>query len=106
MLSAMREPVRAAAMGLGLLVALAGCVPAASRPVNPRLVLLPAGRWVEIHRQQPTDAVRFHRQWHGGSAFDTRRGRIVLFGSDTHGHDWTNSPLFFDVASLKWTRAY
>jgi hypothetical protein len=60
----------------------------------------------EIHRQQATDPVRFHRQWHGGSAFDTRRGRIVLFGSEIHGDDWTNSPLFFDLASLTWTRAY
>ena len=32
--------------------------------------------------------------------------RIVLFEPDTHGDDWTNSPLFFDVASLTWTRAY
>jgi len=105
-LTAIHEPVRAAAIALGLLVALAGCAPAASRPFNPRLAALPTGRWVEIHRQQPSDAVRFHRQWHGGSAFDTRRGRIVLFGSDTHGDDWTNTPLFFDLASLTWSRAY
>jgi len=105
-LTAMRGHVRAALV-LGLLVALgASCAPATRRPFNPRLASLPAARWVEIHRQQPTDAVRFRRQWHGGSAFDTRRGRIVLFGSDTHGDDWTNSPLFFDVASLTWTRAY
>ncbi|MGH7391144.1 MAG: hypothetical protein ACREM3_17055 [Candidatus Rokuibacteriota bacterium] len=76
------------------------------RPLNPRLASLPAGTWIEIHRQQPTDPVRFRRQAHGGSAFDTRRGRIVLFGSDTHGEDWTNSPLFFDLASLTWARAY
>lgn len=48
----------------------------------------------------------FRRQPHAGSAFDTKRGRIVLFGSDTHAVDWTNSPLCFDVMSLKWTRAY
>jgi hypothetical protein len=48
----------------------------------------------------------FHRQAHGGSAFDSKRGRIVLFGSDTHGLDWSNSPLYFDIASFAWTRAY
>ena len=107
MMAPMRRFARAAIIGVGLLVVLgAGCAPEARRPFNPRLASLPAGRWVEIHRQQPTDAVRFRRQWHGGSAFDSRRGRIVLFGSDTHGDDWTNSPLFFDVASLTWTRAY
>jgi hypothetical protein len=67
---------------------------------------LPAGRWVKLHEQQPTDAVTFTRQAHGGSAFDTRRGRLVLFGSDTHGLDWTNAPLFFDVARRRWERPY
>ena len=104
---ARRGPASSSAIVLGLPVALgAGCAPAAGRPFNPRLASLPAARWVEIHRQQATDPVRFHRQWHGGSAFDTRRGRIVLFGSDTHGDDWTHSPLFFDLASPTWTRAY
>ena len=74
--------------------------------LNPRLLALPAGSWTKIHQQKPGDAVRFKRQQHGGSAFDSRRGRLVLFGSDTHGRDWTNSPLFFDLASLKWQRLY
>lgn len=76
------------------------------RTINPALRGLAADRWVEIHRQQPHDEVVFARQAHAGSAFDTRRGRIVVFGSDTHGVDWTNSPLSFDVASMKWSRAY
>jgi hypothetical protein len=67
---------------------------------------LPRGRWQCLHEQQPGDAVRFRRQLHGGATFDTRRRRIVLFGSDEHGEDWTNSPLFFDVATLRWSRLY
>jgi len=78
----------------------------AERTINSALLDLVPQRWVEIHRQQPHDAVNFVRQMHAGSAFDTRRGRIVVFGSDTHGVDWTNTPLFFDVASLSWSRAY
>lgn len=75
--------------------------------LNPALLELPKGRWVEIHRQRPGDAVTFVRQAHGGSAFDTRRGRLVLFGSDTHATgDWTNAPLIFDLARLEWRRAY
>jgi len=81
-------------------------VQAADRAVNQRLLELPNDRWVEIHRQRSDDAVTFPRQAHGGSAFDLKRGRIVLFGSDTHGTDWSNSPRYFDVASFTWGRAY
>ena len=106
-LTATRGRPQSAAIILGLLAALGvGCAPASSRVLHPRLASLPAAKWVEIHRQQPTDPVHFRRQEHGGSAFDARRGRIVLFGSDTHGKDWTNSPLFFDLVSLTWSRAY
>lgn len=94
----------AALVALGLLWPLAGY--GADRALNQRLRDLPDDRWVEIHRQRPADAVSFRRQAHGGSAFDSKRGRIVLFGSDSHGDDWTNSPLYFDVASSTWTRAY
>jgi hypothetical protein len=81
--------------------------PASSYRLNPTLMDLPRGRWVKIHQQQSNDAVKFIRQKHGGSAFDTRRGRIVLFGSDTHAKDdWTNSPLFFDLRRLEWQRLY
>ena len=79
---------------------------AKGRSLNPRLLDLPAGKWTKIHQQTRHDAVRFKRQQHGGSAFDTRRGRMVLFGSNTHGKDWTNSPLFFDFARLEWQRLY
>ncbi|OPX22239.1 MAG: hypothetical protein B1H04_05340 [Planctomycetales bacterium 4484_123] len=48
----------------------------------------------------------FRRQAHGGSCFDTKRGRLVLFGSNTHGRTWMNSPLFFDPVTTTWSRAY
>jgi len=73
---------------------------------NPSLAALEPGRWLKLHEQAPTDAVRFQRQEHGGSCFDSRRGRLVLFGSNTHGRDWTNSPLFFDPVECSWTRLY
>jgi hypothetical protein len=75
-------------------------------PTNPQLLELPAGRWIKIHQQAPGDAVTFIRQSHGGSAFDSRRSQLVLFGSDSHGRDWTNSPLIFDLTTLQWQRRY
>ena len=77
----------------------------ASRPTNPWRQLR-RGHWVKIHEQKPTDSVFFRRQNHGGSAFDTQRHQLVLFGSDTHGKDWTNSPLIFDTERLEWRRLY
>lgn len=78
----------------------------AGEPLNPRLLDLPANEWVAIHQQAPDDKVRFKRQEHGGSCFDSKRCRIVLFGSNTHGQDWTNSPLVFDVIAGAWSRLY
>ncbi|MBI4697304.1 MAG: hypothetical protein HY749_25130 [Gammaproteobacteria bacterium] len=67
---------------------------------------LPLASWVRLHVQEDGDAVRFPRQAHAGAAFDTRRGRLVLFGSDTHGEDWTNAPLYFDPETRRWSRPY
>ncbi len=50
---------------------------------------LPHDRWVILHVQDPDDQVIFSRQWHGGSAFDSKRGRLILLGSDTHGNEAT-----------------
>ena len=91
---------------LALILLLAGAAHAEERPWNPKLANQPPGTWVKLHEQQPGDAVVFRRQPHGGSAFDAKRGRLVLFGSDTHGEDWSNSPRFFELAGLSWTRAY
>lgn len=73
--------------------------------LNLQLSNLPASRWMMI-REAEAGEVAFRRQPHGGSCFDSRRGRLVLFGSDTHGRDYSNSPLFFSTVDLKWSRAY
>ena len=75
---------------------------AADEPDRSRIV----NRWGKLHEQSETDDVRFVRQAHGGSCFDAQRGRLILFGSDTHGRDWTNAPLFFDVAAKRWSRPF
>lgn len=87
----------------------ASAADAPAAALNPALLDLPAGRWVKIHQQRPGDAVVFERQRHGGSAFDTRRGQLVLFGSDTHDvppENWLNAPLIFDLNRLAWRRPY
>ncbi len=88
-----------------LLGCLASC--AATGPErNQKLLNLELNQWVLIHQQERGDALQFRRQSHGGSAFDTKRGRLVLFGSDTHGQDWKNTPFFFDPVRLEWTQLY
>lgn len=67
---------------------------------------LPKNRWVKIHQQDESDSLYFSRQKHGGSAFDSLRGRLILFGSDTHESNWNNSLCFFDMESLRWSVSY
>jgi hypothetical protein len=77
--------------------------PAGSGQVNPELRALPAGTWHKIHQHADEG---FERQAHAGAAFDPVRGRLMVFGSDTHDQDWDNSVRFFDMAALRWSRAY
>ena len=86
---------------LALGIPLAGVVSNSIRAAE-----IPANQWVKLHEQGPDEALRFRRQAHGGSCFDSKRGRLVLFGSDTHGRDWTNSPLIFDVKATRWSHIY
>lgn len=88
------------------LALLCGAAAAGEARLNPALVSLAPNRWLKLHEQKPDDPVRFQRQEHGGACFDSRRGQIVLFGSNTHGKDWTNSPLLFDPVACAWTRLY
>lgn len=78
----------------------------ASGRVNPQLSSLPAGVWLKIHQQSGDGPEDFERQAHGGAAFDPARGRVVLFGSDTHRINWDNSVRFFDMGTLSWSSAY
>ncbi len=82
-------------------------VPAAAPgTINPALKALPAGVWHKIHQQAGDSPGDFRRQAHGSAAFDPVRGRLMLFGSDTHQLDWDNSVRFFDMGSLSWSRSY
>jgi hypothetical protein len=87
-------------------------------PLDAVLKSMEPNRWVLLHRQSEGDTVRFTRQRHGGSAFDAKRGRLILFGSDTHDKDpsrnprthdeldWKNNPFFFDMKTLAWSTPY
>lgn len=88
-----------------LFVVLFGRAALGDEPKNPVLVKLAPNQWVKVHEPQPGE-MTFRRQPHGGSCFDSKRGRLILFGSDSHGRDFTNIPLFFSTANLKWSRAY
>lgn len=81
-------------------------VPVAAGQLNPALRDLPAGTWFKIHELSRNDPGFFVRQSHGGAAFDPVRGRVMLFGSDTHRIDWDNTVRFFDMGTLSWSAAY
>ncbi len=94
-------------MLLAVVVLAANCGRAAGPPkLNPKLVNLEPNRWLTLHELKRGEKGYFRRQAHGGSCFDTKRGRLVLFGCDTHGKDWLNAPRFFDPVKPGWTQPY
>ena len=70
---------------------------------------LPANRWVKYHEERPGN---WSRQGHAGMAFDSRRGSLLIFGSDTHGEDWErgenwdNSVHEFQPRLKRWETHY
>jgi hypothetical protein len=80
--------------------------PVAPGQLNPGLLDLPVGAWAKIHEQTSDEPEAFVRQAHGGAAFDQVRGRVMLFGSNTHGRNWDNTVRFFDMGTLRWSSAY
>jgi len=60
---------------------------------------LPANRWVKYHEERPAG---WRRQGHAGMAFDSRRGSLLIFGSDTHGEDWDNAVHEFAPRLKRW----
>lgn len=80
--------------------------PVRTGTLNPQLEALPPATWYKIHQQAAGDPLAFERQEHSGAAFDPTRGRLMLFGSNTHGRNWDNSVRFFDVATLQWGQYY
>lgn len=69
------------------------------RPLNPRLLALKPNTWSLF--AQPAQA-NWRRQSHAGLAYDSRRGTLLTFGSNTHGLDWDNEVHEFDPVSGRW----
>jgi len=64
---------------------------------------LPANRWVLYHEERPGT---WGRQGHAGMAFDSRRGSLLIFGSDTHGENWDNAVHEFRPGLKRWETHY
>jgi len=77
--------------------------PALAASLNPKLLSLPPNHWVEVH----TPATReWSRQAHAGLVYDSRRGTLLVFGSNTHGLNWDNSVHEFDPVAERWVTHY
>jgi hypothetical protein len=78
--------------GLSCLAAVAYWVFWASGAQNPVDVYLslrdqPANRWVLFYED---GSGNWTRQGHAGLTYDSHRGVLMVFGSDTHGENWDN----------------
>lgn len=95
----------------GLPPAAAATEPSASRvllaegegPGAAELAALPPNQWVVF--AAPKD-LTWRRQGHGGAAYDSKRGTLLLFGSNSHGENWDDSVHEFDPATKEWTTHY
>jgi len=63
------------------------------------LLQLPANRWVEYHQSSEDD---WWPKGHAGMAYDSSRGQLVVFGSDTHGEDHDNAIHVFVPGQRRW----
>jgi len=63
------------------------------------LINLPANQWVKYHHSNNND---WWKKGHAGLAYDSKRGSLLIFGSDTHGDDWDNSIHEFLPKQRKW----
>lgn len=93
---------------LGLALAAMVLLPAAHSEAppqshNPRLLSLKPNTWTLLARATKAD---WRRQRHAGVAYDSRRGRLLIFGSNTHGLDWDNSVHEFDPLTERWETHY
>jgi hypothetical protein len=99
---------------LGLMISQAGNAEAApnaqqktitppARVLNPRLLALKPNTWTLL--SQPAQAA-WRRQTHAGIAYDSRRGTLLVFGSNTHGLDWDNEVHEFDPVTGRWETHY
>jgi hypothetical protein len=74
-----------------------------TRVLNPRLLGLKPNTWNLIAQMDQAD---WHRQTHSGIAYDSKRGTLLLFGSNTHGIDWDNAVHEFDPVTGRWETHY
>ena len=88
---------------IGAIIAETAVAKRKERPLNSRLVNLPPNQWVKIRADQK---LGWHRQGHAGIAFDSRRGTILIFGSDTHNTNWDNAVHEFDPVTERWSTHY
>ena len=91
--------------GLVACVILAVCLQpaAAANRLNPTLLSLTTNRWVKLHEPRMKD---WSRQAHAGMAYDSKRGTLLIFGSNTHGLDWDNTVHEFDPVAERWVTHY
>jgi hypothetical protein len=94
---------RLAALTIFLTVFLTGCTDASDTEdlIDNFLFLqnLPANRWVKYHELKGAD---WWRRGHAGLAYDSARGSLLVFGSDTHGEDWDNVVHEFIPGRREW----
>jgi len=77
-------PLRlAVALFLGLTATSFGKWVWAAQELNPQLAALPSNQWVKVSDPGPLHWVR---EAHAGLVYDSNRGTLLTFGSDTHGH--------------------
>lgn len=94
-----RTACRRAALALSLALCWPGPAALAAEALNPRLLELPPNRWIKLSENDAS----WHRQQHAGLAYDSKRGHLLVFGSNTHGHNWDNSVHEFDPVTGRWT---
>lgn len=71
----------------------------AEKRLNPHLLRLKPGTWTLVAQPAQAD---WRRQTHAGIAYDSRRGTLLVFGSNTHGLDWDNAIHEFDPVTARW----
>ena len=63
------------------------------------LLELPANHWVEYHHMDNGD---WWKKGHAGLAYDSKRGSLLIFGSNSHGNDWDNTIHEFLPIQRRW----
>ncbi len=73
------------------------------RALNSRLLTLRPNVWNPLSQPSQAD---WRRQAHAGIAYDSKRGHLLIFGSNTHGLDWDDTVHEFDPVNASWETHY